>query len=240
MNLNRLLSFPVVTEYFGFYGNYGFQGGLAIAAIIYLKVFVKELEIKKKEENENDEEGKKLFFQKLKKILINPLLDMRSLFTRQRKPIIRLLIFLLTFIYCIYIFAYYSETVLYLYMLIQFDGFTAADYAYFSVAMSLGNTLFLMVFMPIVSGKYRMNDALILVVICIAETLSYVLMPFITNLGLFYGAKLIGTIGYCKYSVGRSILSKLFYEDETGKLFAALSVFASITRMAVSPITRDQ
>lgn len=225
----------VVTEYLGYYGNYGLQGGLAISAILYLKFFVKEIHITK----EDEDKAKKSFLQKLRNAFINPLLDMASLFTRKREPIIRFLILLLTFVYCLYIFAYYSEVVTYLYMLLQFDGFTAADYAYFTVVMSIGNSFFLMVFMPIVSGKYRMNDALLLVVICMAETVSYLMMPFVTNLALFYAAKLIGTIGYCKYSVGRSLLTKLFYEDETGKAFAALSVVVSFTMMAVNPITRN-
>jgi hypothetical protein len=39
------------------------------------------------------------------------------------------------------------------------------------------------------------------------------------------------------YNIGhRSLLSKSCYDDETGKLFSALSVSASLTVLAVNPV----
>ena len=57
----------------------------------------------------------------------------------------------------------------------------AEDYAFFSVALFLGNAFFLVVFMPIVSGRFQLDDALLLLFITIAEVLSFIMSPFITR-----------------------------------------------------------
>ena len=229
----------VVSKHFGFRGNYGIFGGLTLLALVYLKFFVHKVKIDASaSSNMSGEKKISSTGSKLKFFLVNPLIEMALLFTKKRPPMIKLFIGLQFFAYSIYIFAYYSESLLYLFMMIQFENFDAADYAYFSVTMSLGNTFFLVFLMPIVSGKLKMNDALLLTFISVAETMSYITMPFITNLPLFYIVRLIGTVGYCKYSTGRSLLSKCCGEDETGKLFSALSVSVFLTMLAVNPITR--
>ena len=232
--IGTLLS-PIIVEKLTFYGSYGFYGGFVVLAALYLKLFVKEPIKRKKDGSSKEKRSTRDVFYST---LVTPLLDIKSLLTKKRKAILIILIVLQLIIYCTYIFAYYSNTLLYLYMLIKFEGFTAADYAYFTVAISLGNTFFLVIFMPIVSGKFGMNDALLMTFISIIETLSFLLSPFITSLPLFYVAQMLSTIGYCKFSVGRSLLSKSCDPDEMGKLFSIQTVLIALTSMACNPIVR--
>jgi len=124
-------------------------------------------------------------------------------------------------------------------MLKVFSGFKPADYAYFSVAMNVGNTLFLFVFMPLVSGKLKLNDSTLLMIISICETFSNLLSPFMTNLWLFYGTQFLNTIGYCKYSTARSLLSKCVGDDEVGKIFAVQSILNAIVHLSSVPVVKN-
>lgn len=227
-----------MSKYLGFNGNYGLCGGLTLLAVIYLLFVVKEVPAKPQPASEKEETGNKKS-NVAKSIFVDPVLEMAAVATKKRKPILKLMILLQCIIYCINIFAFYSTGLLYFFMLIQFEGFSAADYAYYSVANSLGNTFFLVVVMPIASGKYKINDTVLLICISVAETLSFMSMPFITNLPLFYAVSIIGSVGYCKFAVGRSLLSKSCEEDETGKLFSVLSVFGSLTVLIVNPVTKN-
>ncbi len=94
-------------------------------------------------------------------------------------------------------------------MIKVFDNFDDVQFAYFSAVMSLCNAFFLMIFMPIVSGTLQMTDTLLVTLIAIIECLSYILSPYVTNIWVFYGTQVLNSIGYCKYSLGRSILSKV-------------------------------
>jgi PCFT/HCP family folate transporter-like MFS transporter 1/3 len=234
--IGTLLS-PIISEKLTYYGSYGLYGGMIVLAALYLKFFVREPIKKKKDESKNSKE-KRSAYNVLYSTLVTPLIDIKTLVVKKRKNILTIIIILQLIIYAVYVFAYYSNGLLYLYMLVKFEGFTAADYSYFTVAISLGNTFFLVIFMPIVSGKFGMNDALLMTIISIAETLSLVVSPFITSLPLFYASQMLSTIGYCKYSVGRSLLSKSCEPDEMGKLFSIQTVLISLASMACNPIVR--
>ena len=230
----------VVSKHFGFRGNYGIFGGLTLLALLYLKFFVHEVKIDESASSNTSGEKKiSSTGNKLKFFLVNPLIEMALLFTKKRPPMIKLLIGLQFFAYSIYIFAYYSESLLYLFMMIQFDNFDAADYAYFSVTMSLGNTFFLVFLMPIVSGKLNVSDSLLLTFISVAETLGYVLSPFTSNLTLFYLCQILCTIGNCKFPIGRSLLSKYCDPEDVGKMFSIQSILISLAFMISNPIVRQ-
>jgi len=100
---------------------------------------------------------------------------------------------------------------LYLYMIKVFENFGADEFAYFSAVISLCNAFFLMIFMPIVSGSLQMTDTLLLTLISVIECLSYILPPYMKNIWLFYGTQVLNSIAYCKYSLGRSLLSKVCF-----------------------------
>jgi len=123
-------------------------------------------------------------------------------------------------------------------MLKVFEGFRPANYAYFSVAMNVGNSLFLFIFMPLVSGKLKLKDSTLLIIISICETFSNLLAPFVTNLWLFYGTQFLGMIGYCKYSTTRSLLSKCVGDDEIGKIFAVQSILIAIVYLISIPVVK--
>ncbi len=230
---------PLVDKHLGPIGNYGLFGGFTLLSAIYLKICVRE-PIKNKS-------NKKLQLEQFPKssgvfytTFVMPLMDMKTLLVKPRKRILTILILLQLIVYCTYIFAFNStSSVLYLYMLIRFEDFQPEDFAYFSVTMSLCSVFFLMVLMPIVSGRLHLSDALLLTLISIVETMSFLLSPFTSNLILFYIFQVISSIGNCKFSIGRSLLSKCCDPNEVGKMFSILSILLSITFMISNPIVRQ-
>ena len=231
---------PLVNQYLGPIGNYGLFGGFTLLSAIYLKICVRE-PIKNKSEKklELEEHHPRSSSGVFYTTLVMPLMDMKALLLKPRKRILTILILIQLIVYCTYIFAFNSTTsLLYLYMLVRFEDFQPEDFAYFSVTMSLCSVFFLMCFMPIVSGRFHLSDALLLTFLSIAETLSFLLSPFTSNLTLFYIFQVICTIGNCKFSIGRSLLSKCCEPDEVGKMFSILSILLSITFMISNPIVR--
>ena len=67
----------------------------------------------------------------------------------------------------------------------------------------------LVVLMPIMSGKLKLSEPMMLVVILCLETISHITSTFVTELWQFYLTQIIGAILMCKFSVARSMLSKV-------------------------------
>ena len=233
--IGTLLS-PLVSKQLGYFGNYGLFAGLSLLAALYLKVFVKEPVDKKQLENLDGNETESFFYS----FFVTPLIDMKILLVKKRTFLLSLLIALQLIIYCAYIFTYNSNvSLIYLYMLLRFENFTADDFAYFSVTLNVCSVFLLIVVMPIASGKFRLSDALLLTLISVVESLSLLLSPFTSDIRVFYAYQIVSTIGNCKFSIGRSLLSKFCEPDEVGKMFSILSILLSLTFMISNPIVRQ-
>jgi hypothetical protein len=124
-------------------------------------------------------------------------------------------------------------------MLVRFEDFSADDFAYFSVTLNVCSVFLLIIVMPIASGKFNLSDALLLTLISVAESLSLLLSPFTSDIKVFYAFQIVSTIGNCKFSIGRSLLSKFCEPDEVGKMFSILSILLSLTFMISNPIVRQ-
>ena len=96
-----------------------------------------------------------------------------------------------------------------------------------------------MLVMPFLNAKLRTHDALMLAFIVSSEVICYAASPFCNELWQFYIATGIGSLGYCKYSVVRSLMSKSFSLDEVGKVFSILAVVAALGPVAGNPIFRQ-
>jgi len=226
---------PLIFKKLGNYGNYGISAGLISIALAYLIFFVEE-PIKKKLENSNQAKSiKNLLYIGIS----TPLLGMKSLFLKKRPLILKFLILLQFAWFFIYWFVIEVSFMRYLYMMLVFDNFTETDYAYFSVFGDLSSTFFLMLGIPFLNAKLKIHDALMLVIILAAEVACYASLPFATTLWQFYLPTFFGGLGYCKYSLVRSLLSKCISLDEVGKAFSILAVVAALGPVAGNPVFRQ-
>ncbi len=253
--VGTLLS-PFVFRQLGYFGNYAISAIFFALSIAYLIFFVRE-PIKRNITENNDEliTEKKAPKSKtcleisitlltkinnfLIKAIIVPLKGMKSVITKDRKSVLKFLIVLQLFCYGMYLFTLQIHGLTYLYLLLVFDGFSETDYALLNIVMSLLSFVCLMIIMPIFSGKLQVHDALMLFIISVCEVVSAAVIPFTNTLWQFYLAQALGTMGYCKYAVVRSLLSKCIDTNEVGKVFSMLAVIASVAPIGGNPLFRQ-
>ncbi len=253
-NVLGILLSPFVFRELGYFGNYAISCGFYASSILYLIFVVKE-PIKRElpDQELNTEQKKKsqssclqIISQNITKVknfltkaIVIPIMGMKSVITKDRTTILKLLIILQFFCYGLYIFTAEMYRLTYLYMLLVFDGFNETDYALLKIVMSLLGFFCLMVIMPIFSGKLQIHDTLLLLVIVTCDVVSSAILPFVDSLWQFYLARGLGTIGYCKYSVVRSLLSKCIDANEVGKVFSLLAIVASIAPIGGNPLFKQ-
>lgn len=258
--IGTLLS-PVVFKTLGYHGSFGISGAFILLAIVYFVKFVEE-PIKK----DSDEKSplvrtttaqrveQSSFSENILRILKNaadkiisfakiaiviPLTGMKEVLTRDRKMILKVLIVVQFLCFSTYWLTLQIWNLLYLYMLLVFDGFSETDYSHFNVAMSVLNTFCLVVIMPILSQKLKIFDAMMIFIMLVCEIISAFVTPFATSVWQFYLAQGLGCIGYCKYAVVRSLISKCIDSSEVGKVFSFLAVLASLAPVAGNPMFRQ-
>ena len=239
---------PYIFDYMGYFGNFILSSVFFALAIIHLVLFVKEpIDTKPATSlptDPNDPMSIDLkLISKVKQFLINaiiiPLKGMKDVVTKNRKSTVKLLITLQLLCYFLYMFTSQINRLIYLYMLLVFDGFTGKDYAHLSVAMSVLRAIFLLFVMPVISGKLKVHDALLVTVMVSFEVVAGIIKPFSTTLWQFCLAYGLGTIGYCKFGILRSLLSKCIEPDEVGKVFSLLAVISAVAPMIGNPIFRQ-
>jgi PCFT/HCP family folate transporter-like MFS transporter 1/3 len=234
---------PYIFDYMGYYGNYVFSSASFALAIIHLVFFVKEpIDTKPQTPLTNNTTDKNLI-SKLKEFfftaVIIPLKSMKEVVTKDRKSTVKFLITLQLLCYFLYLFTSQVNRLVYLYMLLVFDGFTGKDYAHLSVVMSLLRIVFLLFIMPVISGKLKVHDALLITIMLGIEVIGAIAKPFTTTLWQFYIAYGLGTIGYCKFGIIRSLLSKFIEPDEVGKVFSLLAIISAVGPMVGNPVFRQ-
>jgi MFS family permease len=226
---------PYILDKIGYFGNYGISAGSILLGLVYFVLVVKEPINKKAEKSEK----KNSFNNLLLTAIATPLIGMKTLLMKKRKLSLKLLLLLQLACFFIYWLVIEVHILRYLYMLFVFEGFDEADYAYYTVFNNMCSAFFLMLFMPFLNAKLRTHDALMLAIIVSSEVISYAASPFCSELWQFYLATGIGSLGYCKYSVVRSLMSKSFGLDEVGKVFSILAVVAALAPVAGNPIFRQ-
>jgi len=195
---------PYILDSLGPIGSYSCGAGIFALGLTYLAFFVKEPVERKSVKS--DEKGfvKNLILTAIK----TPYVGMKSLLTKKRKTQLKLLVLLQLFMFTIYWMVIEVQMVRYLYMLLVFDNFGPTENAYFSVFTNMCTVFSLMVIMPILSSKLKLHDAIVLFIIVTCEAISSVAAPFAKELWQFWIISGIGSIGLCKYSVVRSLISK--------------------------------
>ena len=242
-NITGTLVSPYIFDYMGYYGNYILSSACYALAIIHLVFFVKEpIETKPQAPLTNNLNDKNLI-SKLKEIFLTaviiPLGSMKEVVTKDRKSTVKLLITLQLLCYFLYAFTSQVSRLVYLYMLLIFDGFTGKDYAHLSVVMLLVRTVVLLFIMPIISSKLKVHDALLITILNGIEVVAAIAKPFTTTLWEFYFAYVLGSIGFCKFGIIRSLLSKCIDQDEIGKVFSFLAIISAFGPMAGNPVFRQ-
>lgn len=93
--------------------------------------------------------------------------------------------------------------------------------------------------MPILSSKLKIHDAILMAVFASCEAVSSFLKPLAASLWQYYLFHILGILGYCKFAIIRSLLSKSIGADEVGKFFSLLALVSSVGPLIGSPAFRQ-
>jgi MFS family permease len=237
---------PHVFKHLGYYGNYISSALYFVLAMVYLIFFVQEPIKKLNTENEEPPEtrlSETELYQVITKFFtiscVLPIIEIKKFLSKNRQSMLMVIILLQLFCFCIYAFSRHAYRLTYLYMLLIFDGFTATDYAYMTVAMDILKAIIMLFAMPVISGKYQIHDSLVLSVFVACEVVGAVLKPFMSTLWQFYLASGIGIVGSCKFAMVRCLMSKTIGTDEVGKMFSLIAVLSALLPFAGIPAFRQ-
>ncbi len=127
----------------------------------------------------------------------------------------------------------YSFT--YLFMSVQFDNFDPSNFSYFRAVLNLGYSGMLVVVMPIICGKLKLHDSLILVSVAAIESIGSIGLAFVTSPWVFYIIYACYVVSICKTPVVSGLLSKCFEPEEFGKVFAFQNFLTSLFQLGSDP-----
>ena len=110
----------------------------------------------------------------------------------------------------------------------------------FSVIFKHRDTVGLLLVLPFLSHFCKIHDAFIQTIVMTLETIGCFLFAFSSQLWQIYASTgVIELMGYCKYGLVRTIMSKSVEADETGKMYSALAIFAAAMPLAGNPAFRQ-
>ena len=242
---------PYIFENMGYYGNFCLCTVMLGLAFLYMVFFVPEATRTQKqteattlkmEEPTNGNICLTLAARAKNMLQISvkvPLQGIRNVIFKDRKTAVKFLITLQVLCYFMYAAMWQVSRLTYLYMMLVFDSFTPKDYAHLRVGVAVLESAFLLFVMPVVSGKLKIHDALLLGIIVSFEVLSGSLKPFATSPWIFSLIYMLGSAGMCKYGILRSLLSKSIGSDEVGKFFSLLAICASVGPIIAGPALRQ-
>jgi hypothetical protein len=126
--------------------------------------------------------------------LIRPLIAMMKTLFKKRNNHLRILVLLQLFTYGLY-WLRLDDNLLYLYLLQAFEGFNETKYVQFQIYQRGICTAGLFIIVPFLSNYLKFHDSMVQMTICFTESLSLLLIPFVTTLWQFYLIQ--GNIFYC-------------------------------------------
>ena len=192
--LGSLLA-PMIFSAGGFYTISGIAAACDIIAFFYLVFCVKEVIVPKKDEKQKGLSKIKLAWTTFARYLITPIIEMVKALIKKRPKNLKFLLYLQLFVYGMFWFVLEENSLLYSYALAVLPDFDGTDWAYMMV-MSRGLTsIGLLVVMPILVGKFKLHETVILIFIAILNVVHSTLLAYITKTWQLWVCQAIGNRG---------------------------------------------
>ncbi len=214
--------------------NYSLKASFTFLAIFWLIFFTK-----KTSPPNLGQDKTKVSWRSMPLETIKLAFDMFKTIFKKRPRGLHWLIMTQIYMFATYWFVLEEKGLKYLYMLKTFEGFTGTDFATFMVFLNVISVIGLVLVMPLMSRKLRMHDALMLTLILWTESTGLLWSAFVNKLGWYYAAHGFMFLGFCKYSIVRSLLSKAIDKDEIGKAFSALAIVSGLMPIISNPVFRS-
>ena len=229
---------PLIFTYLGNYGSFIATAIFHGAAFIYVPLFVKEPLQEKQKTALPSVEGYSWPIRFLQRYFIIPFRQIMTTLFKKRENGLRSLLLLQLAIYAMYWFLFEQRSMLYLWLLKVIEGYDGTDYAVYNM-VSHGLGVFSLFFiMPVISGHFQLNEALILTIINYTVALGDLVLAFTTKQWIFYIGQLLSMLWIAEFSTARSLFTKCVGVDEVGKIFSAVGFVAALMPILSNPTYR--
>ncbi|TRY72153.1 hypothetical protein TCAL_00254 [Tigriopus californicus] len=245
-NIGKALG-GLIKNQLGFMYNFAIGMLVALVAMLYIVLFVKEtvkpntLEEYKtsndpKQVNRPKERSQSLGARISFLFSLENVKNGFSALTRPRKHNMRAYIILLLFVFQFMMFNFVADYTNRYLFLRRSLGLNLEDYTRYSIATGVIGIISQCFLVPFLSEKMKIRDATISFYDMFASAINCLIMAFATEEWMLYVGAVINCLDSSSYSVVRSMVTKIAEPHETGSLLAVFGSFQSIMPMIATPV----
>ena len=151
---------PIIANNIDRYANFGLKLACDLFAVLYLILIITDTP----RIIESNQKREPSIGQKIKSVVISPLMDMFKAIFKIRPKGLHVLIAIQFCMYATYCFVLEEKALKYLYLSKLFEGFTATDYSRFYAYATSINAVGLLVILPVLSKLFHLHDSLLLTI----------------------------------------------------------------------------
>ncbi|TRY72725.1 hypothetical protein TCAL_00269 [Tigriopus californicus] len=242
-NIGKALG-GLIKHHLGFIYNFAFGMLLAVVAMLYIILFVKEtikpntLQGNKASNNPKQaRERSQSLGAKISLLLsIDNVKKGSSALTRLRKHNARVYIILLLLVFQFMSFTHSANGTNGYLFLRRSLGWTLEDYTRYSIAKGAIGIFSQFVLVPFLSVRIRIRDASISFYDMFASAINCLIVAYATEGWMIYAGAMINCLDFTSYSILRSMVTKVAEPHETGALFGVFGSLQSLMPMIATPI----
>ena len=228
---------PLMLSWLGYYGCFGTQILFHMICFAIILFFIKEPRIKRTKGRSKKEDGTcKRAGKVVKKHVFQSCAEMVHSICRKRERNLRALVLATLCVFALFWFDLQALSLLYVFLRKTMTGFGGSDFAVYDIFMQTIHFIVLMIVLPIVGGKLKVHDALMLAVFTFIAGVGQVIAALSSGmLWVYYIGMGLKAMDVGVYTTTRSMLTKYTHPDEQGKVFSALALLAAFVPLISSP-----
>jgi hypothetical protein len=241
-NLIGNLCSNLVFQALGYYGSYGIRTAGNAFFIVWIVFFTKEPHSARKQKSlglKRQVSVCKKGFGVVKRYIYTPIVEMLGALFKRREGRLQVLLYAQLLVYSLYWFNIATFDLIYIFGTKVYPGFDNSSYAIVNAIFDIGSLFILLVFTPYVVPKLHVSESLLLTLICVTDSLSYLATGFTTETWQFFVTRALYFPSMCLYSFSRALLTKTIRSDEVGKIFSVLAIATATVPVASGNIMRS-
>ena len=123
----------------------------------------------------------------------------------------------------------------YNYMLMVFENFTATEYSYYVSAIQALMSTFAILIMP----TMKVHESIFCVIAWGLTSLVYFVLPWITNIWMYFGMMTITVMTLGCWAASRTLLSFCVHPNDIGKIYGTVAIITAIIPLISNPIYKQ-
>ena len=171
----------------------------------------------------------------MKKIIVDSVKDTVKVLTKAKSGPVLFLILIQLFSYGLLWFNFQIYTQEYYYMILRLTGFTSSHFSYFDAVRNITRSVFMLFVLP----RLSIAPSLYCVFSLGIQTFIFVILPWPTNMWMYFTLQLLDFCYYASWSNARTLFTFCVDENNIGKIYALVGIVAALAPLASNPAYRN-